>query len=134
MNNRLKRILTWAFLLASVVLIGAFLYVSNRLARQLEAEEKVKIETWAEAYRNLIMADANADMSLELKVIEGNTTIPVFLTSPDGTLIPSGFYQDDAQMLADRAAEFGMREVKRKVDNSWTMLCFKKTTVSTTAS
>ena len=37
-------------------------------------------------------------------------------------------------MLADRAAEFGMREVKRKVDNSWTMLCFKKTTVSTTVS
>lgn len=89
MNNRLKRILTLAFLLASVVLIGAFLYVSNRLARQLEAEEKAKIETWAEAYRNLIMADADADMSLELKVIEGNTTIPVFLTSPDGRLIDS---------------------------------------------
>ena len=62
--------------------------------------------------------------------------MPVILEtlSPDGTLILSGFYEDDAQMLADRAAEFGMREVKRNVDNSWTMLCFKKTTVSTTAS
>ena len=62
--------------------------------------------------------------------------MPVILEtlSPDGTLILSGFYEDDAQMLADRAAEFGMREVKRKVDNSWTMLCFKKTTVSTTVS
>ena len=62
--------------------------------------------------------------------------MPVILEtlSPDGTLILSGFYQDDAQMLADRAAEFGMREVKRKVDNSWTMLCFKKTAVSTTVS
>ena len=89
MTDRLKRILTWVFLLASVVLIGAFLFVSNRLARQLEAEERAKIETWAEAYRKLIMADANADMSLELKVIEGNTTIPVFLTTPDGTLIDS---------------------------------------------
>ena len=62
--------------------------------------------------------------------------MPVILEtlSPDGTLILSGFYQDDAQMLADRAAEFGMREVKRKVDNSWTMLCFKKAAVSTTVS
>lgn len=89
MTDRLKRILTWVLLFASVVLIGAFLFVSNRLARQLEAEERAKIETWAEAYRKLIMADANADMSLELKVIEGNTTIPVFLTTPDGTLIDS---------------------------------------------
>lgn len=105
MNNRLKRILTWAFLLASVVLIGAFLYVSNRLARQLEAEERAKIETWAEAYRNLIMADANADMSLELKVIEGNTTIPVFLTSPDGMLIDSNNLSipaDTARFIASK--------------------------------
>lgn len=105
MNNRLKRILTWAFLLASVVLIGAFLYVSNRLARQLEAEEKAKIETWAEAYRNLIMADADADMSLELKVIEGNTTIPVFLTSSDGTLIDSNNLSipaDTARFIASK--------------------------------
>ena len=105
MNNRLKRILTWAFLLASVVLIGAFLYVSNRLARQLEAEEKAKIETWAEAYRNLIMADADADMSLELKVIEGNTTIPVFLTLSDGTLIDSNNLSipaDTARFIASK--------------------------------
>lgn len=105
MNNRLKRILTWAFLLASVVLIGAFLYVSNRLARQLEAEERAKIETWAEAYRNLIMADANADMSLELKVIEDNTTIPVFLTSPDGMLIDSNNLSipaDTARFIASK--------------------------------
>ena len=105
MNNRLKRILTWVFLLASVVLIGAFLYVSNRLARQLEAEERAKIETWAEAYRNLIMADADADMSLELKVIECNTTIPVFLTSSDGTLIDSNNLSipaDTARFIASK--------------------------------
>ena len=89
MNNRLKRILSWAFLLASIVLIILFLYVSNRLVKQLEDEERAKIELWAEAYQKIIMADTNADMSLELKIIEGNTTIPVFLTTPDGTLIDS---------------------------------------------
>ena len=89
MNNRLKCILSWAFLLASIVLIILFLYVSNRLVKQLEDEERAKIELWAEAYQKIIMADTNADMSLELKIIEGNTTIPVFLTTPDGTLIDS---------------------------------------------
>lgn len=50
--------------------------------------------------------------------------------SPDGMLVLSGFYEDDAQMLVDRAEELGMKEVKRKVDNSWTMLCFKKATAA----
>lgn len=89
MNNRLKRLFTWLFLLASVVLVGVFLCVSNRLVRQLESEERDKIEIWAEAYRKIIMADAETDMSLELKIIEYNKTIPVFLTTPDGILIDS---------------------------------------------
>ena len=89
MNNRLKRIFSWSFLSVSIVLIILFLYVSNRLVRQLESEERAKIELWAEAYQKIIMADANADMSIELKIIEGNTTIPVFLTTPEGKLIDS---------------------------------------------
>lgn len=87
MNNRLKNIFTWIFLLASIVLIGLFLYFSNRLVNQLEEEERAKIELWADAYRLLFIADANSDMSLELKIIEGNKTIPVFLTESDGTLL-----------------------------------------------
>lgn len=50
--------------------------------------------------------------------------------SPEGSLILSGFYEDDAQMLVDRAVELGMKEVKRNVVNRWTMLCFKKTTAA----
>jgi len=87
MNNRLKTIFTWIFLLVSIVLIGLFLYFSNRLVNQLEEEERSKIELWAEAYRKLFVADTEADMSLELKVIEANTTIPVFYTDDQGTLL-----------------------------------------------
>ena len=87
MNNRLKYIFTWVFLLSSILLIGLFLYFSNRLVNQLEKEEHSKIELWAEAYRKLFLADTDADMSLELKVIEENTTIPVFYTDEEGTLL-----------------------------------------------
>lgn len=100
MNNRLKTIFTWIFLLVSIVLIGLFLYFSNRLVNQLEEEERSKIELWAEAYRKLFVADTEADMSLELKVIEANTTIPVFYTDDQGTLLG----QSNLTIPADTAA------------------------------
>lgn len=87
MNNRLKNIFTWIFLLASIVLIGMFLFFSNRLVNQLEQEERAKIEVWAEAYRKLILADTESDVSLELQVIESNKTIPVFYTDEEGNLL-----------------------------------------------
>lgn len=70
----------------SVLLIALFLYFSNRLIRQLGEEERVKMEIWADAYRQLVMADPEADMTLEMKIIQSNTTIPVFYTDGDGVL------------------------------------------------
>lgn len=47
------------------------------------------MEIWADAYRQLLLADENADMTLELKVMAGNTTIPVFFTDEEGNLLGS---------------------------------------------
>lgn len=44
--------------------------------------------------------------------------------APEGRLILSGFYEEDADMLVERAAEFGLKEECRKVTNNWTMLSF----------
>ena len=44
--------------------------------------------------------------------------------APGGRLILSGFYEEDADMLVERAAEFGLKEECRKVTNNWTMLSF----------
>lgn len=104
MNDRLKNILQWTFLLASVVLIGMFLYFSNRLVKSLEEEERSKMEIWADAYRQLFIAEPDADMSLELKIIEGNHTIPVFFTDSVGTLLGSNnieIPQDTATFISD---------------------------------
>ena len=43
-----------------------------------------------------------------------------------GTVILSGFYDDDAQMLVDKAAELGLHETGRNVTNAWTMLVFER--------
>lgn len=86
-NNRLKGIFTWIFLLASIMLIVIFLYFSNRLVEQLEKDEHAKMELWADAYQRLILAEVDTDVTLELEVIEGNRTIPVFLTDSRGNLL-----------------------------------------------
>lgn len=81
--------LQWLFIITSVLLIGLFLYFSDRLVQSLEREEHSKMELWADAYHQLLVDDGDADMSLILKIINENTTIPVFYTETDGTLLGS---------------------------------------------
>ena len=88
-SNSLKNKLQWLFLILSVLLIAVFLYFSNKLVQSLGQEERTKMEIWADAYRQLLLADENADMTLELKVMASNTTIPVFYTDDEGTLLGS---------------------------------------------
>lgn len=87
MSISLKNKLQWIFLTLSVMLIALFLYFSNRLVKSLGQEEHNKMEIWAGAYKQLLLADENADMTIELKVMESNTTIPVFYTSDAGELL-----------------------------------------------
>ena len=70
-----------------MLLIVVFLYFSNKLVQSLGNEERVKMEIWADAYKQLLLADEDADMTLELKVMASNTTIPVFYTDEEGELL-----------------------------------------------
>lgn len=45
------------------------------------------MELWADAYQQLILADSEADMSMQWQVIRSNTTIPVFYTDTDGSML-----------------------------------------------
>ena len=65
--------------LAAVIIAVASLLVSHFLIRDLSAEEHKKMETWAEAMRTFSNADSDADLNLVLKVLNGNTTIPVIV-------------------------------------------------------
>lgn len=87
MNQHFKISLQWIFLILSVVLIGLFLYFSNGLVKSLGKEETAKMELWADAYQQLFLADTTVDLSMQLEVIRNNTTIPVFYTEQDGTML-----------------------------------------------
>ncbi len=72
--------------IAAVVIAVASLIVSHFLVRDLAIEEKSKMEVWAEAMRTLSQPDENTDLTLVLKVIEENNTIPVVVVDGNGVV------------------------------------------------
>lgn len=82
-TDKIKRIRI-TLIVVAVLLSVASLVVSHYLVRDLKREEQVKMETWAEAMRSLGEADSDADLSLVLKVLNSNNTIPVRVVGSDG--------------------------------------------------
>ena len=72
--------------IAAVVIAVVSLLVSHYLVRDLQREERAKMETWAEALRALNEADESTDLTLVLNVIQGNNTIPVIVMDSAGTV------------------------------------------------
>lgn len=70
-------------IIAFLVVLASVLY-TNRLATQLSIEEQKRMEIWAEATRQFILAQPGEDIDFISTIIEGNTTIPVFMTDEDG--------------------------------------------------
>ena len=70
--------------LAALFIAVASLLISHSLIRDLAQQERSKMEVWAEAMRTLSEADDSADLSLVLKVLDENNTIPVVVLGKDG--------------------------------------------------
>ena len=69
---------------AAVVIAVASLLISHFLVLDLSREERNKMEVWAEALHALNEAEPDADLSLVLSVLQGNSTIPDVVLSADG--------------------------------------------------
>ncbi len=78
---------TILLLVALGIVIVSVLF-TNHLANRLAEEEHKKIEIWAEATRQFILADEYTDINFVSSIIEGNTTIPVYMVdSVDNVLL-----------------------------------------------
>lgn len=75
------------FLLIVVIVISSL--VTSHIVEQFEQEEQKKIELWAEATRQFILAGENENIDLLLQVMEGNTTIPVYMVDTNYNLLLS---------------------------------------------
>lgn len=71
---------------AAILIAVASLLSSHFLTRDLAYQERSKMEVWAEAMKSLSAADENTDLSLVLKVIDENHTIPVIVLNNKGAV------------------------------------------------
>ena len=83
-----KFYLSWKsiFAFGAIFIIAAtFLYVNN-LVQKIELEEKQKMMTWVEAYKELQQAPADANLNLNTQIITGNTSIPMIEVDENGKI------------------------------------------------
>lgn len=65
---------------------------------------------------DVVMANINRNILLEdMKLFRS-------VMNMGGTLILSGFYEEDVPVLLEKADELGLHEITRQVDNNWTCL------------
>lgn len=89
---------------AAVVISVASLVISHFLVRDLSTEESNKMAVWAEAMRSFNHADENTDLTLVLKVINGNNTIPVIVLDRFGKVQTFRNIEIEADNAADTMA------------------------------
>ena len=115
----------------------ASLLVSHILVRDLQKEERGKMELWAQAMHQLQEADENTDLSLVTSVIEGNNTIPVIVLGADGSVNDYRNVEVDAQHADEYIARYAqkMREagdyIKIEFGDStdYQLVCYDESTM-----
>lgn len=79
--------LKFVFIFTAILIAIASLVVSDMLIKDLAQEERQKMEVWAEATRLTASKNTAEDLSLVLKILEGNTTIPVVLCNDKDSIM-----------------------------------------------
>ncbi|MGM9700588.1 MAG: sensor histidine kinase [Prevotella sp.] len=139
----LNRIGQGRFILAvaAIVIAVASLVVSHRLTNDLEAEEHNKMEVWAEAMRTLNVADDDTDLTLVLKVIDENHTIPVIVLNPQGSVqtyrnldVPHDAYPDSMHYVASigqrllREGRYIRIQLSDSISTDYIVVCYDDST------
>ena len=89
MNRINSNILSIGITLLLVIVVVVSSLITSHIVEKFKQEEQKKIELWAEATRQFILADENDNIDLLLQVMEGNTTIPVYMVDTNYNLLLS---------------------------------------------
>lgn len=103
-----RRIWKMALLAVSLVLVGVFIYISNRLVKDLAKQERERMEIWADATRELTTS-TETDVDFLFRIIQGNRNIPVLLVDDQGKIIEQRNFKlpepaDTAKMIEEYSA------------------------------
>lgn len=114
----IRRYGTYIFLLLSALVIGAFLYFSGSLVKDLSAQERARMQIWADATREIARTTdfENSNIDFLLSIIEANNTIPVLLTDDDGHILQQRNYelpQPESDSYSGANADFLAQRYRR---------------------
>ena len=120
---------------AAVVIAVASLVVSHLLVKDLQREERNKMEVWAQAMQSLQEADENTDLALVLSVIQGNKTIPVIVLDSDEQVMDYRNVdvrkKDSARYVADYGRRMYMAGHYIQIGDSvdYQLVCYDESTL-----
>ena len=101
------------FFFAILIGVGSLIY-TQFLVRSLKAEERKKVEMWAEATRLINSADSTQNLDFLLTIIENNNTVPVILTDGHDNIIDT---RNLGQVKTEDPGFMGAKLEKMKSDN-----------------
>lgn len=94
---------------AAVVIAVASLLISHLLVSDLLAEERAKMQVWADAMHAINEAGPDDDMTLAFSVIKSNSTIPVVVLSSNGDVNDFSNIDIEGKDTLAFLADFGNR-------------------------
>lgn len=110
-TDRIRQVKIILVVVAIVIAITSLL-VSHLLVKDLQREERNKMEVWAQAMQTLQEADETTDLALVLSVIQGNKTIPVIVLDSDGQVMDYRNVDIRKKDSARYVADYGHRMYK----------------------
>ena len=99
---------------AAIIIAVASLVVSHFLTDDLARQERSRMQVWAEAMKSLTEADENTDLSLVLKVLDENNSIPVVVLDSEGTVTDCRNVSVRAYNATDRTAKLADMALRMK--------------------
>ena len=122
MSNR--QVGTMVLVIAMCIVAISVLF-TNKLARQLQDEEQKNMSIWADATRQLILADDDADIDFVSSIIEKNTTIPVYICDAEGKILASRNVKESRKSKVESQKQAGKHgPIELKIDESTTQYIY----------
>ncbi|MFH4963530.1 HAMP domain-containing sensor histidine kinase [Gaetbulibacter sp. M235] len=76
----------WIIIIISFIIISLILWNTYVFFQNFKAEERTKMDIWAQAQSDVINSDTNSNLDLTLKILRSNTTTPMIVINTDGSL------------------------------------------------
>lgn len=102
-----RNVTRWIIILISFIIITLILWNTYTFFQIFKNEERLKMEIWASSLNTINKADLeNDDVSLPLKIVDLNRTIPIVLTDNEGKIMTMRNISDEIANDSIKAATF----------------------------